>query len=160
MTLDLRFMIRRDLPAVIAIESMSFPNPWTEEQFVHYLRQRNTIGMVAEWDHQILGFQVYEFHPNSLNLINLAVCPNNRREGVGAAMVAKLTGKLSPIRSRVVVEVSEENLAAHLFFKSQGFRATRVLRDHFEGGEAAYQFVNRLVDQRVRRNIEIREARK
>jgi ribosomal-protein-alanine N-acetyltransferase len=55
-------------------------------------------------------------------------------------MVAKLISKLSSHRrTRITLEVRETNLAAQLFFRTQGFRAVRVLRSYYEdSGEDAF----------------------
>ncbi len=44
----IRWMIRRDMPEVLAIEATSFEFPWLDDDFVRTLRRRNCIGMVAE----------------------------------------------------------------------------------------------------------------
>ena len=56
----IRWMIRRDMAEVLAIEADSFEYPWSEDDFIRCLRQRNVIGMVAELDDRIVGFMVYE----------------------------------------------------------------------------------------------------
>jgi ribosomal-protein-alanine N-acetyltransferase len=128
-----RWMIRRDMPEVLAIEQQGFEFPWVEEDFVRCLRQRNCIGMVAEHEDRVLGFMIYELHKARLHVLNFAVAADWRRRGVGAQMVAKLVGKLSPQRrNRITLEVRETNLAAQLFFRSQGFRAVCVLRGFYE----------------------------
>ena len=53
-------MIRRDMPEVLAIEGESFEFPWLEDDFIHCLRQRNCIGMVAEHEDRVVGFMIYE----------------------------------------------------------------------------------------------------
>lgn len=128
-----RWMIRRDMQEVLAIEAESFEFPWSEEEFIRCLRQRNCIGMVAELNDQIVGYMIYELHKNRLHVLNFAVDATGRRQGVGAKMIAKLIGKLSPQRrSRILLEVRETNLAAQLFFRAQGFRAVSVLRDFYD----------------------------
>ncbi|MBI3465905.1 MAG: ribosomal protein S18-alanine N-acetyltransferase [Planctomycetes bacterium] len=133
-------MIRRDLPEVLAIEQASYDYPWNEEEFLRCLRQRNCIGMVAEVDGHVLGFMIYELHKSKLHVLNLAVHPDQRREGIGSQMVAKLISKLhQQRRARVVLEVRETNLAAQLFLQSHGFRAISVLRNHYDdSSEDAY----------------------
>lgn len=129
----IRWMIRRDMPMVLAIEEGSFEFPWSEEEFIRCLRQRNCIGMVAEVNDQVVGFMIYELHKNRLHLLNFAVNPIVRRTGVGSAMVDKLIGKLSTDRrNRILLEVRETNLEAQLFFRNLGFRAISVLRDFYE----------------------------
>jgi ribosomal-protein-alanine N-acetyltransferase len=136
----IRWMIRRDMPAVLEIESHSFEFPWSEEEFIRALRQRNCIGMVAEMNEIVVGFMIYELHKNRLHILNFAVHHDYRRLGVGKAMIDKLVGKLSQQRrSRILLEVRETNLPAQLFFRHAGFQAVSVLRDFYaDTDEDAY----------------------
>jgi ribosomal-protein-alanine N-acetyltransferase len=61
-------------------------------------------------------------------------------------MIEKLVNKLSQQRRQeIVLEVRETNLAAQLFYHSQGFRATGVLRNHYsDSAEDAYVMQYRL----------------
>jgi ribosomal-protein-alanine N-acetyltransferase len=128
-----RWMIRRDMPDVLAIEQRAFEFPWYEDDFLRCLRQRNCIGMVAEASERVLGFMVYELQKSRLHLLNFAVSAEARRRGVGAQMARKLIGKLSyDRRSRVLLEIRETNLPAQLFFRALGFRAVSVLRGFYE----------------------------
>src|SRR5271165_523441 len=119
----IRWMIRRDMPEVLAIEHASFEYPWCEEEFLRILRQRNCIGMVAELGERIVGFMIYELHRNKIHVLDFAVHPELRRHGVGRQMVSKLAGKLSSQRrNRIAL-----------------FRAAEVVREHYhDTGEDAY----------------------
>ena len=136
----IRWMIRRDMPEVLAIEHASFEYPWCEEEFLRVLRQRNCIGMVAEHGERIVGFMIYELHRNKIHVLDFATHHEFRRRGVGRQMVAKLVGKLSSQRrNRIALYVRETALAAQLFFRVSGFRATEVVREHYlDTGEDAY----------------------
>ena len=128
----IRWMIRRDMPEVLSIESHSFEFPWTEEDFINCLRQRNCIGMVAEHDDHVVGFMIYELNKTRIRVLNFAVSEKFRRRGAGSQMMAKLIGKLSSQkRSRITLEVRETNLPAQLFFRTVGFRAVSVLRQFY-----------------------------
>ena len=131
--MHVRWMIRRDMNEVLGIEQEAFEFPWSEEDFIRCLRQRNCIGMVAEMSDSIVAFSVYELHRTRLHVLNFAVLRSHRRLGVGSQMMTKLTAKLAPDRrNRIVLEVRETNLAAQLFFRSLGFRAVSVLRDFYQ----------------------------
>jgi len=141
----IRWMIRRDMQEVLAIEQESFEFPWFEEDFIRCLRGRNCIGMVAEANvgslgDQIVGFMIYELHKTRLHILNFAVAECARHRGIGRQMAEKLISKLSSQRrTRITLEVRETNLAAQLFFRSIGFRATSVLRSYYEDSpEDAY----------------------
>jgi ribosomal-protein-alanine N-acetyltransferase len=141
----IRWMIRRDMPEVLAIEEESFEFPWSEDDFIRCLRQRNCIGMVAEYDERVVGFMVYELAKTKIQVLNLATGRDARRMGVGTQMISKLVGKLAPQRrTRIVLEVRETNLPAQLFFRSCEFFATSVMRNYYEDmQEDAYQMVYR-----------------
>lgn len=130
---QIRWLIRRDMPDVLKIEQESFEFSWTEEDFLSCLRQRNCIGMVAEHDQQIVGFMIYELHKAKLNILNFAVAADARRRQVGTQMVQKLVDKLSQQRrTEIVLEVRESNLPAQLFFRTHSFRATSILHNHYD----------------------------
>ena len=128
----IRWMIRRDMPEVIEIENSGFEFPWSEDDFIRCLRQRNCIGMVAEHEDRVVGFMIYELHKTRIHVLNFAVAKAYRHCGVGSQMIAKLAAKLSTQRrSRIVLEVRETNLDAQLFFRENGFRAVSVLRSYY-----------------------------
>jgi ribosomal-protein-alanine N-acetyltransferase len=129
----IRWMIRRDMPEVLAIEQQCFEFPWYEEDFIRCLRQRNCIGMVAEHNERVVGFMIYELHKARLHILNFAVHEDLRRRGIGSQMIKKLIGKLSrERRNRLMLEIRETNLPAQLFFRALGFRAVSVLRDFYD----------------------------
>lgn len=130
---EIRWMIRTDMPSVLTIEELSYENPWSEEEFIRVLRNRNVIGMSIENNDCVVGYMIYEIHENRLHLLNIAVHPKHRRNGVGKALVEKLQSKLCvERRNRITCEVRETNVDAQLFMRSQGFRAIRVLRDFYD----------------------------
>lgn len=139
----IRWLVRRDMPEVLAIEHAGFDHPWCEEELLRVLRQEHCIGMVAECGERIVGFMIYELHRNRIDVLDFATHPEHRRRGVGRQMILKLVGKLSARRrNRLTVYVRETNLAAQLFYRANGFRAAYVTREHFlDTGEDAYAFV-------------------
>jgi [ribosomal protein S18]-alanine N-acetyltransferase len=144
----IRWMIRRDMPEVLRSEQSSFDYSWTEDDFLRCLRQRNCIGMVAELDDRVVGFMIYELHKTKLHVLNFAVAPEWRRLGIGTQMVMKLVGKLSSHRrTKITLAVRESNLNAQLFFRTQTFKASRVLRSYYEdSGEDAYLMNYRIAE--------------
>lgn len=139
--LHIRWMVARDLPSVLPIEAASFDYAWTEENFLQCLRQRNCIGMIAERGDGIIGYMVYELHRDRIRLLNFAVHPEHRRAGIGKLLVAKMIYKLcSHRREKLTLAVRESNTAAQLFFRSQRFKAVKVLHGYYtDCGEDAYQ---------------------
>lgn len=149
MQVNIRWMLRCDWPAVLAIEDECFANPWGEKELGKALRERNCIGVVAVNGCHVHGYAVYNLEHKSITILNLAVAKGYQGMGVGSQMVAKLIGKLSSgQREYITVNAHESNLRAQLFFRAMGFRATKVLREHFEDTrEDAYVMRYRLGDE-------------
>jgi [ribosomal protein S18]-alanine N-acetyltransferase len=137
----IRWMIRRDVPEVLAIENKRFEFPWSEEDFVRSLRQRNCIGMVALHNDKVLGYMVYEMHKNRMHLLNIAVDPDYARRGVGTQLIEELVAKLlQQRRARLTFDVRETNLPAQLFLRDCGLKAVNTLPKFYKDtDEAAYQ---------------------
>jgi ribosomal-protein-alanine N-acetyltransferase len=138
-----RWMIRRDLEAVVTIENEAFGrHAWSQEEFLIALRQSNCIGMVAERNEEVVGYMVYELHKHSIELLNFAVRGRSQRLGVGTEMIDKLKSKLVYQRRRsIVCELRERNLDGQLFFRKAGFLCTSILYDWYADDEesTAYQ---------------------
>lgn len=140
--LHIRWMIRRDMEEVLAIEREAFEFPRSEDDFVRCLRQRNVIGMVVESGDRVVGVMIYELHKSRLHVLDFAVLREFHRCGVGRLMMDKLKSKLSKERrNRICLEVRETNIAAQVFFRSMGCRAVSVLHDFYDDTvEDAYLF--------------------
>ena len=147
----IRWMIRRDMPEVLAIEHSSFEHPLDRGRIPPGLAtaelHRHGRGASAS---SVVGFMIYELHKNKLNVLDFAVHPEFKRQGIGQQMVDKLVGKLSSHRrTRIVLHVRETNLPAQHFFRVQGFLALEVVREHYgDTGEDAY-LMHYLFDESV-----------
>lgn len=139
----IRWMIRKDMPEVLAIEQRAFGDEaWSEDEFIGHLKGRNIIGMVADRDDQVAGYMIYRLERNRLDLLNLAVHPLLHRQGIGRSLVYKLISKLSPQRRNLLrVDVSETNLRAQLFLRACGLTVTEIVRQPYERYDMdAYRF--------------------
>lgn len=142
----IRWMIRRDMEAVLAIERVCFAPPRTEEALIDLLKNRAVIGMVIERGEQVRGFMIYELHKCRMHLLDFAVDPEHQRQGLGRQMLFKLKDKLSPCRrTGLSAIVPESNLPAQLFFQAQGFRCIGIKPGCFAPANAepenGYRFV-------------------
>ena len=135
--IQIRWMIRRDMPQVLRIERESFAVPWTDADFLRELRDRNVIGLVAATAaDRVLGFMVYRAAKTHYVVRNLAIAREFRRQGIGSAMIGRLTSKLSPDRRRQVITMVEEaNLDAQLFFRACGGRCEEIAAQPWDGSD-------------------------
>lgn len=132
-SVHIRWMIRRDVSEVLQIELGCSNHPWKEEDLLTLLRQRNCIGMVAEYRDKVVGFMVYELHPHYIDITRMCVSPTYMNTYVGSQMIQKLKGKLSSHRRTALhVTVRETDLKVQQFLRSHKFVARQVIRNHFE----------------------------
>lgn len=140
-----RFMIRRDLPEILAIEREAFDAPWEEKYFIETLSQRQNIGMVLECDARVVAYMVYTLYRQRIHLANLAVAADCRGRGHGTQLLEVVKRKMAARESRrrtLSLEIRETNVAAQVWFRGQRFRCVEVLRDWYDHTEEdAYRFV-------------------
>ncbi len=137
---QIRWLLHCDLPKVLDIERRVFESAWTEEDFLHCLQQRSCIGMVAEYNHHVIGFMIYKLHKAKLHILNFVVDLEFFRKDIATQMIEKLKDKLNQQRrNEICLELREGNLTAQLFFKKMGFKAALVLHNHYnDTNEDAY----------------------
>lgn len=155
MSLQIRWMIRRDLAEVLEIEWLCFRFPWGERDFIRSLRHTRTIGLVMEESGAVVAYALYELgDPYDLErsppcITNLAVIPRLHDRGLGRRLVEDISRRLlRNKRDRLEVFVADFNLDAQHFFAACGFRALGVARDHYEEpiGDAV-RFCRRLTER-------------
>lgn len=132
---NVRWLLMRDIAAVMEIESLSFPDPWTNKDLTDHLRCRGVLGMTLH-NHRsdVVGYMIYELtESNAIELLNFAVHPGWRRIGAGTRMIGALQSVLSPTRTRLEALIAETNLPAQLFFRARGFRAIEIIRRPYGG---------------------------
>ena len=141
--IGLRWMRRSDMLHVLAIERMSFEQPWELPDFYATLREKCMIGRVIDVRGVVSGYIIYEVSMHKYRIVNLAVTPELRIQGLGSVLVNDVMHKMHrSLRTRFIEAfVQDGNLGGHLFFKSLGFRATGVYAEHFDDGSDAYRFV-------------------
>ncbi len=113
-----------DLPAILAIERVSFTDPWSHSSFAALLEQPRVYFSVALdlATEALIGYTVAWFVLDEAELANLAVAPEARGEGVGALLLA---GALSASDARgsatMFLEVRASNGPAIALYASHGF---------------------------------------
>lgn len=124
--MHIRWMIRRDMAEVLDIDRRSFrSSAWSEKDFLTQLKQSSVIGMVAEVGEgeaaRVVGYMIYELAKRKFTLLRLAVHPEERRNGVGRAMVKKLLDKLAPNgRRQLVATIPDDDIDACAFLHRAG----------------------------------------
>jgi ribosomal protein S18 acetylase RimI-like enzyme len=77
-----------------------------------------------------VAYVVYESGDLSLEVLNLVVHEDHRRQGVGKLLLDKLQTRTN--WEKMTTCVRESNLTAQLFLRDYGFRATGIEKAYFE----------------------------
>jgi ribosomal-protein-alanine N-acetyltransferase len=122
-----RAMIRAFLPsdgaAAMAITRLA-PEAaqWTERSYREALEWPGIVAMVQTDDVKVTGFILGRHVADEGEILNLAVSPDMRRRGEGAALLSAALDQFRELRvSRVFLEVRESNVVGIAFYERQGF---------------------------------------
>lgn len=118
----LRAATPADVDAIAAIERASFADPWTRESFASFARRSDVFFRVAEADGRLAGYLVAWFVADEGELANVAVAPDARGRGIGAALLDELLAVAAERGVEAVyLEVRESNAVARTLYAGRGF---------------------------------------
>jgi ribosomal-protein-alanine N-acetyltransferase len=119
---------------ILAIEKVSFPSPWTSEAFREEVQRSFSSLWVFLDKEEVRGYICFWSMAGELHLMNIAVHPERRREGLGRTLLEKMI--ITGIREGAecaLLEVRPSNTPARALYKKAGFheigRRTRYYRD-------------------------------
>ena len=130
-------LIRRaretDLPGILAIERVSFTDPWSRSSFAAILEQPRVFFAVAlDAVGALVGYAVAWFVLDEAELANLAVAPEARGRGIGTQL---LRGALAAAEGRgstvMYLEVRASNVSALALYTSHGFLEVNRRRAYY-----------------------------
>ena len=138
--LDYRYMTESDLEAVLEIERLSNPFPWTEQNFIDCLR-RDYYCLIQTYSDGVSGFAIQSIALDEAHLLNIGVSSNKRRQGLGSDLLEKIIYASETMGSnKIFLEVRVSNAAATNLYLDFGFKQIGVRKDYYrlpEGKEDA-----------------------
>src|SRR5437867_3278075 len=122
----LRKATTADLPEVAALERACYGDPWPATAFASLPHNDQVFFAVARNDGRregrLVGYVVAWYVMDEGELANLAVATDDRRQGVGRALLdAMLSDAASRGTSQVFLEVRESNVAARQLYAGREF---------------------------------------
>jgi ribosomal-protein-alanine N-acetyltransferase len=133
----LRQLAYSDLPTVLAIERRSFQTPWSLAMFVLELSKPSGICLAATNDEGLVGYMVCSRYADVWHLMNVAVSPTVRRQGIARRLLEQLFEEAGA-DARYTLEVRTSNHGAIAMYERFGFqRAGHRRRYYHDNGEDA-----------------------
>jgi len=132
-------MTEADLEEVLAIETVSFPSPWSRQHFIGELSSPLSFPLVARTAAgAIAGYICCMLVLDEGSILNVAVSPVFRGRGIGRLLAE---AALDDLRTRgaafVALEVRPTNRPALSLYESLGFVVTGRRKAYYENGEDA-----------------------
>jgi [ribosomal protein S18]-alanine N-acetyltransferase len=141
---------RADVAALTRIERRCFSDPWSEAGILESIQSETTVALVAENAEGELGYLMARLSGEEGEILNLAVLPGHRRQGVGRRLLEQGIALLIGRGAReAYLEVRESNQAARALYLGFGFRPVGM-RPHYYRNPAEDALVLRARLQPVR----------
>jgi len=130
----IRRMTLVDVPAVHAIDLLSFSLPWPERSFRFEITDNQVSrGWVAEVEGVIAAMLVLWFIVDEAHIATIAVHPDFRRQGIGEQILLHaLRTARAEGANRAFLEVRAGNAAAQAMYKKYGFEVVGVRPGYYK----------------------------
>ena len=107
---------------IAALETLCFSQPWSENSIASELTNPLSVWLVAEIDGALVGYIGSQSVLGESDVMNVAVSPDYRRQGIGEALVLALVEELKKLGNRCLsLEVRLSNLPARALYEKLGF---------------------------------------
>jgi ribosomal-protein-alanine N-acetyltransferase len=125
----------RDIPYVLEIENVSFPNPWHEMTFRGEIFNQpisSAFVIVYKPQKKVIGYLVFWQIKEQMQINNIAIHPDFRRMGIAEAVMHKILSEIRTERTKfVTLEVRPSNIAARYLYNKLGFDVLGIKEDYY-----------------------------
>ena len=127
---EIRRMTENDVPQIAALEKATFSEPWSENSIRSELSNELSLWLVAADGEKIAGYIGSQTVLEEADMLNVAVDPAYRRQGIGRRLVEALIEALDAHCLSLEVRVSNE--PARALYESMGFRQVGLRKNYYQ----------------------------
>ena len=108
---------------IAQLEKICFSDPWSEKSVASELENKLAFWLVAVEEDRVAGYIGSQTVMDETDMMNVAVHPDFRRQGIAEALVIGLVEHLKTMGSRcLTLEVRASNAPAIALYEKLGFR--------------------------------------
>ena len=124
-----------DLPYILEIENVSFPNPWREMTFRGEIYNQPIsfpLAIVFKPQKKVIGYLVFWQITEQIQINNIAIHPDYRRMGIAEAVLQQVLSEVRMEGAKLVtLEVRPSNIAARTLYNKLGFDILGIKEDYY-----------------------------
>ena len=120
------------VPQVAQLEKLCFADPWSEMSIASELRSIWSYWVVAVRDDEVVGYIGSQSSIDESDVMNVAVHPDWRRQGIAEQLIETLIGELKNRGSKaLMLEVRASNAPAIALYEKLGFRQVGLRKNYY-----------------------------
>ena len=125
-------MNEHHLPQIALLERESFADPWSQQSIASELHNPLSLWLVAQEGQTLLGYVGSQTCLDETDMMNIAVSPASRRQGVARALIEALVSALRQHGSKqLTLEVRASNGPARQLYESLGFLQVGLRKNYY-----------------------------
>ena len=122
---------REHIYQMVQIEKLCFSDPWSPSSLETFLDD-NYVSLVALVDGMVAGYVGMYFILDEGNVINVAVHPFYRRQGLARALLKELCAISESLGlAELYLEVRESNASARALYSSEGWESVGKRKNYY-----------------------------
>src|SRR5574344_1927330 len=148
-TMSIRKMKDEDILAVSSLELGCFSHPWPEKEILYELHE-NPVALlyVATNGEEVIGYIDFMITFDSATINRIAVNENERKKGIGQALLDKMVEichkQKEPVEF-ITLEVRPSNTAAYQLYLKNGWKEVTVKKGYYDDGEDAIYMIRSIL---------------
>jgi len=120
------------VPRIAHLETVCFHDPWSEKSIASELENPLSLWLVALEGEKVVGYVGSQSVLGWTDMMNVAVDPDYRRQGIGERLIAELIARLKAMGNEcLTLEVRESNLGAIALYDKLGFREVGRRKNYY-----------------------------
>ena len=130
---------KEDIDDIVAMEEISYKNPWKKDFFLNELKNPDVSYMfVMKIDDKIIGYAGFWISYEYATITKVTIHPSLRGKGLSKILLKDLIDRCFSLGADIIsLEVRESNIIAQNLYTSLGFNKEGKRKKYYDDGEDA-----------------------